>query len=73
MTLEALAEIAEFSPKTVSAAIGSKTAILAEPVNPDTFEAPMRDFLSQLLQPLNGWGCKTFNISCFCLFIPTDT
>jgi AcrR family transcriptional regulator len=36
-TLEAITEIAEVSPKTVSVVFGSKRAILAEVVNPGAF------------------------------------
>jgi AcrR family transcriptional regulator len=48
MTLEAIAEAARVSPKTVSAVVGSKTAILAELVNPDAFVAPIQHLLDQL-------------------------
>jgi AcrR family transcriptional regulator len=52
MTLEAIAEAADVSPKTVSAVIGSKTAILAQLVtalvNPDTFDSHIQHLLSQL-------------------------
>src|SRR6516225_3922522 len=48
MTMEAIAEAAEVSPKTVAAVVGSKREILAEIVNPDAFEAPVQELLSQL-------------------------
>lgn len=48
MTLRAIAEVAEVSPKTVSAVVGSKTAILAELVNPEAFDAPTQHLLDQL-------------------------
>ena len=48
MTLEAIAEAASVSPKTVSAVVGSKTTILAELVNPDAFDAPIQHLLDQL-------------------------
>ena len=52
MTLEAIAQAADVSPKTVSAVVGSKTAILAELVtelvNPDTFDTHIQHLLDQL-------------------------
>lgn len=48
MTVEAIAEIAGVSPKTVSAVVGSKTAILAELVNPDTFDVHIQQLLDEL-------------------------
>ena len=48
MTMEAIAEAAEVSPKTVAAVVGSKREILAAIVNPDAFEAPVQELLSQL-------------------------
>ena len=47
-TVEAIAELAKVSPKTVSAVIGSKTAILAELVNPDAFDTHIQPLLEQL-------------------------
>ena len=47
-TLEAIAEIAEVSPKTVSAVFGSKRAILAELINPDAFSAQVQQLLDEL-------------------------
>jgi len=48
MTLEAIAEAAGVSPKTVSAVVGSKTAILAELVNPTAFDLHVQHLLDQL-------------------------
>lgn len=48
MTLEAIAEAAGVSPKTVSAVVGSKTAILAELVNPAAFDIHVQHLLDQL-------------------------
>jgi AcrR family transcriptional regulator len=42
MTMEAIGEAAEVSPKTVAAVVGYKREILAEIVNPDAFEAPVK-------------------------------
>ena len=47
-TLEAIAEAAGVSPKTVSAVIGSKRAMLAELVNPDAFSTHVQRLLEQL-------------------------
>ncbi len=47
-TLEAIAEIAEVSPKTVSAVFGSKRAILAELINPDAFSRQVQQLLDEL-------------------------
>ena len=47
-TLEAIAEIAEVSQKTVSAVFGSKRAILAELINPDAFSAHVQQLLNEL-------------------------
>lgn len=48
MTMEAIAEAAEVSPKTVAAVVGSKREILAEIVNPDAFQTSIQELLSQL-------------------------
>ena len=48
MTMEAIAGAAGVSPKTVAAVVGSKREILAAIVNPDAFEAPVQELLSQL-------------------------
>lgn len=47
-TLEAIAEIAEVSPKTVSAVFGSKRAILAELINPEAFSTQVQQLLDEL-------------------------
>jgi len=47
-TLEAIAEVAEVSPKTVSAVFGSKRALLAELINPDAFGPHFQHLLDQL-------------------------
>ncbi len=47
-TLEAIAEVAEVSPKTVSAVFGSKRAILAEVVNPGAFGPHVQRLLDEL-------------------------
>src|SRR6266581_2858418 len=47
-TLEAIAEVAEVSPKTVSAVFGSKRAILAEVVNPGAFAPRVQHLLDEL-------------------------
>jgi AcrR family transcriptional regulator len=48
MTVEAIAEAAEVSPKTVSAVVGSKRDMLAELVNPDAFDTHVQRLLDQL-------------------------
>jgi AcrR family transcriptional regulator len=47
-TLEAIAEIAEVSPKTIAAVFGSKHALLAEVINPDAFSAPVQQLIEEL-------------------------
>ncbi len=47
-TLEAIAEIAEVSPKTVAAVFGSKRAILAEVINPNAFSTHVQQLLNEL-------------------------
>ncbi len=47
-TLEAIAELAEVSPKTISAVFGSKRGILAEVVNPDSFGSHVQHLLDEL-------------------------
>jgi AcrR family transcriptional regulator len=47
-TLEAITEAAGVSPKTVSAVIGSKRAMLAELVNPDACSTQVQRLLEQL-------------------------
>lgn len=47
-TLEAIAEIAEISPKTVAAVFGSKRGILAELINPNAFSVQVQQLLDEL-------------------------
>src|SRR2546425_11520574 len=47
-TMEAIAEVAEVSPKTVAAVFGSKRGILAEVVNPDAFGPHVQHLLEEL-------------------------
>src|SRR5205807_9613437 len=47
-TLEAIAELAEVSPKTVAAVFGSKRALLAELINPNAFSTQVQQLLDEL-------------------------
>jgi AcrR family transcriptional regulator len=47
-TLEAIAEIAEVSPKTIAAVFGSKRALLAEVINPEVFSPRARELIEEL-------------------------
>jgi AcrR family transcriptional regulator len=47
-TLEAIAEIAEVSPKTIAAVFGSKGALLAEVINPEAFSTPVKPLIEEL-------------------------
>jgi AcrR family transcriptional regulator len=47
-TLEAIAEIAEVSPKTVAAIFGSKYALLAAVINPDAFSTPVKLLIEEV-------------------------
>src|SRR5947209_7004143 len=47
-TLEAIAEIAEVSPKTIAAVFGSKRALLAEVINPEAFSTHVRQLIEEL-------------------------
>ena len=47
-TLEAIAEIALVSPKTIAAVFGSKRTLLAEVINPDAFSTPVQQFIEEL-------------------------
>jgi AcrR family transcriptional regulator len=47
-TLEAIAELAEVSPKTVTAVFGSKLALLAEVINPEAFSTPVQLLIEEL-------------------------
>ena len=47
-TLEAIAEIAEVSPKTIAAVFGSKGALLAEVINPEAFSTPVQQLIEEV-------------------------
>jgi AcrR family transcriptional regulator len=47
-TLEAVAEVAEVSPKTIFAVFGSKRALLAELINPNAFSPQVKLLLDEL-------------------------
>lgn len=47
-TLEAIAEHAEVSPKTIAAVFGSKRALLAEVINPEAFSTPVKLLIEEL-------------------------
>src|SRR5258707_3989675 len=47
-TLEAVAEVAEVSPKTIAAVFGSKRALLAEVINPEAFSTPVKLLIEEL-------------------------
>src|SRR6516162_798457 len=47
-TLEAIAEEALVSPKTVTALFGSKRALLAEVINPDAFSTSVWQLIEEL-------------------------
>jgi len=47
-TLEAIAEVAGVSPKTIAAVFGSKLALLAEVINPEVFSTPVQQLLEEL-------------------------
>jgi AcrR family transcriptional regulator len=47
-TLEAIAEMAEVSPKTVTAVFGSKRTLLAELINPRAFNEPAQQLIKKL-------------------------
>ena len=47
-TLEAIAEMAEVSPKTIAAVFGSKRALLAAVINPDAFSTPVKLLIEEL-------------------------
>ena len=47
-TLEAIAEIALVSPKTIAAVFGSKRTLLAEVINPDAFSTPVQQLIEEL-------------------------
>jgi AcrR family transcriptional regulator len=47
-TLEAIAEIADVSPKTLGAVFGSKRALLAEVINPEAFSAHVWELIEEV-------------------------
>ncbi len=47
-TLEAIAKLAEVSPKTLGAVFGSKRALLAEVINPEAFSTHVRQLIEEL-------------------------
>ena len=47
-TLEAVAEVAEVSSKTIAAVFGSKRALLAEVINPEAFSTPVKLLIEEL-------------------------
>lgn len=47
-TVDAIAELAEVSPKTITAVFGSKRALLAEVINPEDFSPRARQLIEEL-------------------------
>jgi AcrR family transcriptional regulator len=47
-TLEAIAELAEVSPKTIAAVFGSKRTLLAEVINPEAFNVSAQQLIEEL-------------------------
>jgi AcrR family transcriptional regulator len=47
-TMDAIAELAEVSPKTITAVFGSKRALLAEVINPEDFSPRARQLIEEL-------------------------
>jgi len=47
-TLEAIAQLAEVSPKTIEAVFGSKRALLAEVINPEVFSPSVKRLIEEL-------------------------
>jgi len=47
-TIDAIAEIADVSPKTITAVFGSKRALLAEVINPEAFSPSVRQLIEEL-------------------------
>src|SRR5260370_42049358 len=47
-TLEAIAEVADVSPKTIAAVFGSKRALLAEVINPEAFSTLVQQLIEEL-------------------------
>ncbi len=53
-TVEAIAEVAEVSPKTIAAVFGSKRALLAEVINPEAFSPSVRQLIEELRATEDG-------------------
>ncbi len=53
-TLEAIAETAEVSPKTIAAVFGSKRALLAEVINPEAFSPSVRQLIEEVRATEDG-------------------
>ena len=53
-TLEAIAELADVSPKTLGAVFGSKRALLAEVINPEAFSPSVRQLIEELRATEDG-------------------
>ena len=53
-TLEAIAEVADVSPKTIAAVFGSKRALLAEVINPEAFSPRARQLIEELRTTEDG-------------------
>jgi len=47
-TLEAIAEVAEVSPKTIAAVFGSKRVLLTEVINPEAFSTSVQQLIQEL-------------------------
>src|SRR2546421_12977041 len=47
-TLEAVAEVAEVSSKTIAAVFGSKRALLAVAINTEAFSTPVKRLIAEL-------------------------
>lgn len=62
-TLEAIAELAEVSPKTVTAVFGSKLALLAEVINPEAFSPRARQLIEEL--PILFFPSTFCQLACF--------
>lgn len=53
-TLQAIAEVADVSPKTIAAVFGSKRALLAEVINPEVFSPRARQLIEELRTTEDG-------------------
>jgi AcrR family transcriptional regulator len=49
-TIEAIAELADVSPKTITAVVGSKRALLAELINPEAVNSHVQQLIATLRQ-----------------------